>query len=61
MNRCVFSLDLIVSGLLVFLTVIGSEFQICGPTDDIELVCIMEVLNSLVGSTELFLDLRFSS
>ena len=61
MNRCVFSLDLNVSRLLVFLTVIGSEFQICGPMDDIEPVCSIVVLDSLVGSTQLFLDLRLSS
>ena len=48
---CIFSLDLNVSKLFVFLTAIGSEFQIQGPMDDIEPVCTIVVLDSLVGST----------
>ena len=56
-----FSLDLNVCRLLVFLTVIGSEFQICCPMDYIEPVCTIVVLDSLVGSLQLFLDLRLSS
>ena len=56
-----FSLDLNISRLLAFLTVIGSEFHIRGPMDDIEPVCTIVVLDILVGSTKLFLDLRFRS
>ena len=58
LNKCVLSLDLKISMLLLFLTFAGRVFHMHGPMDLNELLCTNSVLDLVVYSSPLCVDLR---